>query len=154
MSPITVTDHTIVQEVTIKAPAERIFNALTRPAELLKWWNCEGKFQLIHAECDVRPGGGWLMRVQGANCRTGQPESVVSGEYRTVDPPTTLEFTWNRKGEDYPESLVRWDLDEKNGCTTVRVTHSGLISEQMRARNNGWSLILQLMHDYLSHDAD
>jgi uncharacterized protein YndB with AHSA1/START domain len=36
MSPIAVRDDQIVQEVTIKAPAERIFAALTRPDELLK----------------------------------------------------------------------------------------------------------------------
>lgn len=28
----------IVQEITIKAPAERIFEALTNPDERLKWW--------------------------------------------------------------------------------------------------------------------
>lgn len=149
MSPITVSDHTIVQEVTMRAPAQRIFNALTRPAELLKWWNAEGKFRLVHAECDVCTGGKWLMRVSGVNCSTGAPESVVSGEYRTVNPPKTLEFTWNRQNEDYPESLVRWDLDEKDGYTTVRVTHSGLISEKMRARNNGWMMIVELLQGYV-----
>lgn len=147
MSPITVKEHTIVQEVTIKAPAARIFNALTRPEELLKWWTAEGKFRLVHAECDVRPGGKWVMRVLGAQCSVGQ-EAVVSGEYRAVEAPTTLEFTWNREGEDYPESLVRWDLEEKDGYTTVRVTHSGLISEKMRERNNGWIIVAELLKGY------
>ena len=36
MSPISVSDDRIVQEVTIKASAERIFAALTRPEELLQ----------------------------------------------------------------------------------------------------------------------
>ena|SRR5271165_4177505 len=149
MSPITVSDHTIVQEVTIKAPAGRIFNALTRPEELLKWWTAEGKFRLVHAECDVRPGGKWLMRVESAQCGTGKPETEVSGEYRAVEPPRAIEFTWNRANEDYPESLVRWDLDEKDGFTTVRVTHSGLISEKMRERNSGWVIVVKLMKGYV-----
>ncbi len=37
MNPATVSGA-IVQEVTIKAPAERIFQALTNPEERLKWW--------------------------------------------------------------------------------------------------------------------
>jgi uncharacterized protein YndB with AHSA1/START domain len=49
-----VRDDEIVQEVTIQAPADRIFAALTRPEELLKWWAAEGKFQLVHAECDLQ----------------------------------------------------------------------------------------------------
>lgn len=36
MNPTTEND-TIVQEITIKAPAERIFEALTNPGELVKW---------------------------------------------------------------------------------------------------------------------
>jgi uncharacterized protein YndB with AHSA1/START domain len=149
MSPISVCDDSIVQEVTIKASAERIFAALTRPEELLKWWAAEGKFQIMHAECDLQPGGKWRIQVAG-NCReaTG-PGSIVYGEYRTIDPPRVLTYTWIREHEGYPETLVRWDLEENDGWTTVRVTHSGLVSESLRARNNGWLIIVELLHAYL-----
>lgn len=148
MSPITVCDDRIVQEVTIKAPAERIFAALTRPAELLKWWASEGKFQIVHAECDLQPGGKWRMRVAG-RCAEESSESTVYGEYRAIEPPRLLTHTWIRENEDYPETLVRWDLEEKDGYTTVRVTHSGLVTESLRARNSGWPLIVKLLEAYM-----
>ena len=148
MNPISIADDTIVQEVIINAPADRIFRALTRPSELLKWWACEGKFQLVEAECDLRPGGKWRMRVAGS-CGPGQSDSIVTGEYRSIDPPSLLEFTWKREREDHPETLVRWDLEEKNGLTTVRVTHSGLITEALRTRNSGWPLIASLLKVYV-----
>ena len=148
MSPIMVSDDRIIQEVTIKAPAERIFAALTRPEELLKWWSAEGKFQIVHAECDLQPGGRWRIRVAG-NCSGEATESTVYGEYRAIEPPRLLTYTWIRENEDYPETLVRWDLEESDGFTTVRVTHSGLVSESLRARNNGWPLIIQLLETYL-----
>ena len=148
MSPITVHGDEIVQEVKIKASAERIFAALTKPEELLQWWAAPGKFKIFHAECHLEPGGQWLIRVSGdqpENART----STVYGEYLTVDPPRTLTYTWIREGENYPETLVRWDLDEKDGFTTVRVTHSGLITEQLRRRNDGWPLIVALLRAYI-----
>jgi uncharacterized protein YndB with AHSA1/START domain len=127
--------------VTIKAPAERIFAALTKPGELLKWWGAPGRFKIIHAECDLQTGGKWLIRV--ASDSAAEPRcSTVSGEYRTIDPPRLLTYTWIRESENYPETLVRWDLDVKDGFTTVRVTHSG-------RRNDGWPLIVKLLKAHI-----
>jgi uncharacterized protein YndB with AHSA1/START domain len=153
MSPITLHDDRIVQEIVIKAPAERVFRALTRPEELLKWWAAEGKFKVVNAECNLEPGGKWLMRVAGCGPEE-KHASTVYGEYRTVDPPHLLTYTWIRENEAYPETLVRWDLEEKDGYTTVRVTHSGLITESLRMRNNGWRLITTLLKSYVEHPAD
>jgi len=148
MSPIQLYDDRIVQEVVIKAPAERVFQALTRPEELLKWWAAEGKFKVVSAECDLQPGGKWLMRVAGFG-REEKEASTVHGEYRTVEPPHLLTYTWIRENEAYPETLVRWDLEEKDGYTTVRVTHSGLNTESLRKRNSGWPLIVTLLKAYI-----
>lgn len=144
MTSATLASDVLVQEITIVAPAERVFAALTRPEELVRWWSIEGKVRTLAAACDVRPGGAWWMQVEGS-CSPAGPVHKVHGVYRRVEPPRLVEFTWNREGEDYPESLVRWDLEEKDGITRARVTHSGLVTEEMRERNNGWSLIVQLL---------
>ena len=150
MSPIRVNNDTITQEVTIKAPAERIFASLTQPAELLKWWTAPGKFKIVHAECDLQPGGKWLMRVMSDSDEAAR-SSMVSGEYAAIEPPHLLTYTWTRENEGYPETLVRWDLDEKDGVTTVRVTHSGLITEELRRRNDGWPLIVMLLKSHIDN---
>lgn len=49
MNPVAVSDDAIVQQVTIKAPAARIFVALTDPRELLQWWRINDKFQIGRA---------------------------------------------------------------------------------------------------------
>lgn len=145
-------EDVLVQEITIDASAERIFRALTDPAELLRWWAVEGKFRTLVADCDVRPGGAWWMQVEG-NCAGGAPIHTVRGIYLVVDPPHRLEYTWKREGEEFPESTVRWDLEERNGQTMARVTHSGLISEAMKQRNNGWSQVVHLLRDWLEERA-
>jgi uncharacterized protein YndB with AHSA1/START domain len=38
MNPVDINDDTIVQEITIKSSAERVFAALSNPDEVVKWW--------------------------------------------------------------------------------------------------------------------
>ena len=144
----TVASDTIVQEITIKASAERIFEALTDPQQRLKWWGSEGRFQTTHMESNLRPGGRWEMRGIGIG---GRPFRVV-GEYRDVDRPRLLVFTWLPDWQgDATESLVRVELEEVNGVTTVRLTHSGLVSETSRESHKGWPQILAWLRSYVEH---
>jgi uncharacterized protein YndB with AHSA1/START domain len=53
-----------IREITIDAPAERIFEALTNPEQRLKWWGAEGLYRRTHMESDLRPGGKWITRRQ------------------------------------------------------------------------------------------
>ena len=148
MNPAAASDDTTVEEVTINAPAERIFSALTNPDELLKWWAAEGQSHATDAETAPRPGGRWLMRVS-SDRGTGASKTTVRGEYRTVEPPSLLVFTWIRDEENHPETLVRWDLEGHDGVTTVRLTHSGLTTDRLRNRNNGWPVVVKLLQSHL-----
>ena len=142
----TAVNDTIVQEIAIKASAERIFDAFTDPRQRIQWWGSQGLFQATHMESDLRPGGIWMMRGSG---REGRP-FTVRGEYLEVERPRLLVFTWIRGGnEDPTESTVRVDLEETNGVTTVRLTHSRLVTEELRTRNSGWPLILSLLQAYI-----
>ena len=82
--------NAIVKEITIKAPAERIFEALADPQLRMWWWGAEGRFQTTHMESDLHPGGKWIMRGIGVG---GRPFRVA-GEYRIIEPPRLLVFTW------------------------------------------------------------
>ncbi len=145
MKPATQGEDTVVQEIVIQRSAEKIFDALTSPEALVKWWGVAGKFQVTRVQSDLRPGGKWRMILVGGS----GSEISVAGEYRDVQPPHLLIYTWIREQESPHESLVRWDLEEAQGATHVRLTHSGLNTPELRARNSGWPLILQLLHAYL-----
>jgi uncharacterized protein YndB with AHSA1/START domain len=137
-------DDTIVQEITIEAPARRVFEALTDPEQRKEWWGSEGRFQTTLMESDLRVGGKWRMSGTGF----GRP-FTVEGEYRTVEPPHVLAFTWLPSWQENPtETLVRFDLTEKDGTTTVRLTHSGLTPEALQA-HKGWPQILGWLRDYV-----
>jgi uncharacterized protein YndB with AHSA1/START domain len=145
MTNIASTDP-IVQEISINAPADRIFEALTNPQQLVRWWGIEGRFQTRHMESDLRRGGKWTMSGDGMN---GVPFEI-KGEYREVKRPSLLVFTWLPSWQpNATESLVRVDLTEKDGLTNVRLTHSGLSAEG-RTSHQGWQPILGLLKDYVT----
>lgn len=145
MNPISVGDA-IVQEITINAPADRVFEALTNPQERIRWWGSEGRFQVRHFESDFRPGGRWTMSGDGVG---GKP-FVVTGKYLEIERPRLLVFTWLPNwNENASETMVRWELSESNGVTRVRLTHSGLITETDRTSHRGWPQILEWLRVYV-----
>jgi uncharacterized protein YndB with AHSA1/START domain len=145
MSTATSRDDTIVEEITIKAPAERIFAALTDPQQRMKWWGAEGMYRATHMESDLRPGGKWSTRGTGY----GGKSFSVRGEYRLIERPRVLAFTWVPDWqENAPVSLVRFDLAETDGVTTVRLTHSGL-SPEGRQAHRGWPQVLGWLKAHL-----
>src|SRR5215472_8626819 len=145
MNPTSVSD-TIVQEIAIRGTADRVFEALANPDQRVKWWGGEGRFRATHMKSDLRPGGKWMMRGNGL----GGKHFQVTGEYLQVEPPRLLVFTWLPDWqEDAVESVVRFDLEERNGVTTVRLTHSGLTSETSRLSHKGWPQILTWLRAYV-----
>ena len=145
MNPTSVSD-TIVQEIAIKGTAERVFEALIDPGQRVKWWGGEGRFRANYMESDLRPGGKWMMRGNGLG---GKPFQVT-GKYLQVEPPRLLVFTWLPDWQqDAVESVVRFDLEESNGVTRVRLTHSGLTSETSRLSHKGWPQILSWLRTYV-----
>jgi uncharacterized protein YndB with AHSA1/START domain len=141
-----VIDDTIRAEITIKGSAAHLFEALTDPAQRMKWWGVKGRFETTEVESDLCVGGRWVMRGNGMG---GKPFSV-GGTYRIIEPPRVLAFTWLPSwDEDATETLVRFDLSEQGGVTTVRLTHSGFASEGSRTRHQGWPQILSWLQGYV-----
>jgi uncharacterized protein YndB with AHSA1/START domain len=140
---------TIVQEITIKARARRVYDALTDPQQRMAWWGSPGRFETKRVESDLRAGGRWQMSGIGLANKT----FLIKGEYRVVNPPHVLAFTWLPDWHPNPvESLVRFDLTEKDGVTTVKLTHSGLTPESAKA-HQGWPQILGWLRDYAEANA-
>jgi uncharacterized protein YndB with AHSA1/START domain len=131
--------ESIVSEITIEASPERIFDALVDPQERLAWWGGSGKamFKTETMDSDLRVGGKWEMRGM-----TGDRPFSISGEYREVDRPRALAFTWSPSwAQEAAGSLVRFELLDQHGATLVWITHSGLTAEAAKV-HAGWANIL------------
>lgn len=145
---ITDTSSTIVTSVVINASAAKVFAALTEPEQLMQWWGDDAVYRSTSIEGDLRVGGTW--RTTGTSA-DGEA-FAVSGRYLIVEPPHLLEYTWNHEwggGPAHPETVVRYELDERDGVTHLRLTHSGFVDPADKADHEaGWALVLGWLRAY------
>lgn len=134
----------IVHEISVQAPAERVFQALAQPELMLRWWwRSKGRFEIAVVEADVRPGGKLSMRGKGE----ANTPLTVSGEYLEVDPPHALAYTWVPDVPAAAPAEVHWSLAEHDGATRVRLTIAGAYSEI-------WPKALACLHAYIETSRD
>lgn len=137
---ITSDQDLVVAEIFIEAPPDRIFHAITQPQQLTQWWGQSGMYRTLTAEADLRPGGLWRTSGQGADGSAFE----VRGEYREIDPPRLLVYTWHPSWDPSRSTLVRWELSAQEKGTLVRVRHSGFAGDRKAAEDhsNGWTRVL------------
>jgi uncharacterized protein YndB with AHSA1/START domain len=143
----TETPAVVVESILIHAPIAAVWAALTDPEQLPQWWGSEDGYRTTAMEADVRPGGAWR---SSGTMSDGGP-FAVNGIYRVVDAPHRLEFTWNYSWGT-GETVVRYDLSERDGGTEVRVTHSNFVTEEDRADHaRGWTVVLGWLAAYVTN---
>ena len=137
----TSTDTTLRLKRTINASPERVFEAWTRPGDL-KRWSCTEGLSLADVQVDLREGGAFLLDMV-------DPEGghhTAYGEYRQIDPPRRLVYTWDWRQDDHRvgETLVTVEFNAKGDGTEVVMTHEKLPSIEMRdSHAEGWTSCLE-----------
>jgi uncharacterized protein YndB with AHSA1/START domain len=145
------TGRQIVESIDIAAPLERVFAALTEPAQLLAWWGDPTAYPSTHWEIDLRCGGSWLSRWR--NLADGT-EFELGGEVLDVCPPTRLVVSW--WDERYPgleHTTVCYEIERvPGGGSRLRVTHSGFEGARPDFddySSGGWTLVLANLRAYV-----
>ena len=113
-------DHEIRMTRLFDAPRHLVFEAMTKPEHVRRWWGCLGDgYSVPVCEIDLRPGGRWRF----VN-RHPKGEAAFHGEYREITPPSRLVFT--EIFEEYPESVsvVTAEFTEEAGKTRLTATVS------------------------------
>jgi uncharacterized protein YndB with AHSA1/START domain len=129
----------IVSEISISAPAERVFQAITDPAQVVRWWGQKGIYGCTEFQSDLRVGGKWRSAGVGGDGR----DFEAKGEYVQVDPPRLLVQTWTASWTGEVQTIVRWELEPTRQGTLVRIRHSGLAAHPELAQSySGWPRLL------------
>ncbi len=101
------------------APAELVFEALTTPELVKRWWGFE-TFEWLVCDIDLRVAGRWRYVARERGMEVG-----FHGVYREIEPPHRLVTTEMYEGvpdpkpEDYAVNIVT--LEEEDGVTTMTV---------------------------------
>ena len=147
-------DHdALITEIHIAAPPERVFQAISDPAQQAIWWNNKDS-RLKTFEMDARRGGKWSMAThQTAMNINGVSQFSCGGEILEFDPPRLLVYTWIANWHDQKprKTLVRWNLAPRDGGTLVQVTHSGLADEATARKDyqGGWPGVVEQLKAYI-----
>ena len=99
--------HSLRLTRTFEAPAERVFDAWTRPEDVRCWWDPTGE-PLVLCEIDLRLGGRFTF------VNKSHSEQPFSGTYLEISPPHRLVF-------EAMGSRGTVSLDETGGQTRLAV---------------------------------
>jgi uncharacterized protein YndB with AHSA1/START domain len=103
---------------------------------LAKWWGPKG-FTVPSLEFDPRVGGSYRIEMR-------PPEGVpfhLTGEFREVDPPAALAFTfvWEPPETDDIETTVALSFRDLGESTEVALSQGAFKTEERRAlHRDGW----------------
>lgn len=136
----------ISRQIAIAASAKSIFDALTQPKQLAKWWGNERLYKWTKIEHDLRVQGTWEM--SGLDAK-GKP-LFVKGVYRSIEAPFEFEQAWayDFSQSGFHESTVHYSLKEYEGVTRLCMTHTGFRPDDRRSLSEGWARVLGWLRKY------
>ena len=116
----TPSDREITLTRLFDAPRTLVFEAMTRPEHIKRWWGClDDGYSVPVCEVDLTVGGKWRF----VN-RHPKGEAEFYGVYREITPPDRLVFTEIYAPFPDAESVVTTELSDENGKTRLTVTSS------------------------------
>ncbi len=148
---VTPDQDTIVSEIDIAAPPERVFKAISDAEETRR-----RSPELDVFEMDPRVGGRWRLEMKLKKPYRGFDVIRHEGEIVEIDPPRLLAYTWlaNFHTDPKMQTLVRLELTATDTGTHLRVRHSGLAQDAAAAKDyaGGWPGVLDKLKTFIEHD--
>jgi uncharacterized protein YndB with AHSA1/START domain len=130
---------------TFDAGRDRVFSAWTDPDRVSQWLCRAPGYKTEHLQFEARVGGSYLIR----NTSAAGDVYNIRGEFREVQPPSKLVFTWGgtatlASGATRPkmdDTVVVIEFFERGTQTEVVLTHYGLPTEELRTdHTKGWNI--------------
>jgi uncharacterized protein YndB with AHSA1/START domain len=136
----------------LPGPRVAVYTALSDPKLLARWWGPHG-FTVPDMDFNPRIGHGYRIAMQPPDGELFH----LSGEFREVDPPTRLAYTfrWEPPDPDDRETLVRLSLEDRGERTEALVTQGTFATESRLAlHEQGWADSLGRLERLLEHSRD
>ena len=135
----------------LPAPRPLVFKACTEPDELAKWWGPRG-FTAPSVAVDLAVGGSYRIAMQPPD----RDLFYLSGEFRELDPPARLAYTfrWEDPDPDDQETVVTLSLGDLGESTELVVTQRAFATEaRLALHEQGWTESLDRLQELISPQA-
>ncbi len=139
---VAVAPAVLVVRRTIPATAEELFDAWLDPQALAIWMR-PGNTHRTTATVEARVGGRYQIVMEA-----GERSIPHTGEYRVIDRPRRLVFTWHSPHTGGRDTLVTVDFLAAAQHTEVVITHEWLPETQFDAHRGGWTSALDKLQAF------
>jgi uncharacterized protein YndB with AHSA1/START domain len=133
---------------TIPAPRSAVWRAITEPEQLAKWWGPEG-FAAPSVDFEPQVGGRYRIAMQPPDGQLFH----LRGEFREVDPPARLAYTfvWDPPDPDDRETRVTLELEDRGQKTEVSLTQSEFATPaRLELHQGGWTESFEKLTELLA----
>lgn len=132
---------------TFQATPERVFDALTRPEDLVHWFGPSPAMVVTVEAFELLAGGRWKIAMAAPN---GEQHGI-GGTILEVERPHRLVMSWAWQSTPERMSRVTFELTATSGGTRLLLTHDRFFDDAARDRHQaGWSASLDRLAAYIS----
>ncbi len=110
-----VSDTTLVWRHTLRARADVVYDAYTKPELVKRWWAPRSRgLEMVRCEADLRVGGAYVY----ALAREGKLVVTFTGKYLELERPSRVVYT--QAMAPFPDEVVATvTFEEKDGVTEL-----------------------------------
>lgn len=129
----------ITVSTTVNAPLQRVWDLFTEPMHIIHWNHASDDWQTSYAECDFRPGGAFLSRMEA---RDGSQGFDFTGKFSEIVPGKSIASTLD-DGRN-----VHVSFSEKAGVTLITESFEAEEQNSPELQRGGWQAILNNFKKY------
>ena len=136
--------QTLVVRKMLAASCEEVFDAWL-DADGMRQWMCPGPVVSSEVALDPRVGGHFRIIMTAPHATV-----VNTGEFRVLDRPEKLQFTWVSSRWEYEETLITVELHRREAQCELVLTHERFpLKHSATQLATGWAQILEKLGGHL-----
>jgi uncharacterized protein YndB with AHSA1/START domain len=132
----------------VAAPPGAVFGAVSEADQVAQWWGPRG-FAIPALDFQPRAGASYRIEMQPPDGDSFH----VTGEFRVVEPPARLAFTfvWEPADPDDVETLADLSLQDLGESTELGLTQGPFKTEdRLELHHGGWTDSLDKLEQHLT----
>lgn len=138
--------HILEVQKKFEASADVIYDAWLEPNTIREFMRPADVITIPEPKIDARVGGAFLFEMH-----VGENVMPHKGEYKILDRPNKIQFTWNSMNTNNEDSLVTININpiDDNSCELTLVHELLPTEESKNDHRGGWNNIVKTLGEFV-----